>query len=86
MTVRPFAIDGNGKQCHTKVINALYHLTEICQLCSVCREDSRIDAVSLHQNIYFGMGNYGGVAKPGSDFMEQGSLRILLVSRLGFRS
>ncbi len=67
MTVRPFAIDGNGKQVSHEVINALYHPNKSDSLCSVV-EKIAVSTLSLRK-IYFGMEQLWLSSKPGGDFI-----------------
>ena len=75
MTVRPFAIDGNGKQVSHEVINALYHPNKSDSSVAFA-EKIAVSTLSLRKTYILVWSNYGGVAKPGGDFMGQGGKNI----------
>ncbi len=70
MIVRPFAIDGNGKQVSHEVINAVLKFNKSDSSVAFAEKQS-VDA-TLRKTYILVWSNYGGVAKPGGDFMGQG--------------
>lgn len=75
MTVRPFAIDGNGKQVPHEVVNALYHPNKSDSSVAFA-EKVAVSTLSLRKTYILVWSNYGGTANPGGDFMGQGGKNI----------
>lgn len=80
MTVRPFAINGNGEQIDHCVVDALYHPNKSDSSVAFA-EKIAVSTLSLRKTYILVWSNHGGVAKPGGDFMGQGgrNLRLMIL-------